>query len=189
MESTPDFKGAAIATHVGQAARRRDVARPTTAANSPAASCISVSARSIARTRRCTPRRSMAAGRPALGHRRRQPARSCASPQTLAAQDLLYSVTERHGDEAHTRVVGALRDALYAPTQLRAGRSAPSPTRRATIVTQHRDREGLQPESGDRRTSTSTTPPSATTSRIPTPRGARSACSPPASAAALRVRR
>ena len=38
--------------------------------------------------------------------------------QTLAAQDLLYSVTERHGDEAHTRVVGALADALYAPNAL-----------------------------------------------------------------------
>nr|WP_231378490.1 mannitol dehydrogenase family protein [Bordetella sp. FB-8] len=39
-------------------------------------------------------------------------------PQTLAAQDCLYSVTERHGDQARTRVVGVLRAALHAPTQL-----------------------------------------------------------------------
>lgn len=38
--------------------------------------------------------------------------------ETLAAQDHLYSVTERHGDQARTRVVGALRGALYAPSQL-----------------------------------------------------------------------
>ncbi len=38
--------------------------------------------------------------------------------RTLAAQDHLYSVTERHGDEARTRVVGALRSALYAPDDL-----------------------------------------------------------------------
>ncbi|MEO5738921.1 MAG: mannitol dehydrogenase family protein [Variovorax sp.] len=38
--------------------------------------------------------------------------------ETLAAQDHLYSVTERHGDEAKTRIVGVLRDALYAPRQL-----------------------------------------------------------------------
>ena len=31
---------------------------------------------------------------------------------TLAAQDHLYSVTERHGDEATTRIVGALRLSL-----------------------------------------------------------------------------
>lgn len=37
---------------------------------------------------------------------------------TLAAQDHLYSVTERHGDEARTRVVGVLRAALFAPRQL-----------------------------------------------------------------------
>lgn len=38
--------------------------------------------------------------------------------EALAAQDHLYSVTERHGDDARTRVVGALCDALYAPRQL-----------------------------------------------------------------------
>lgn len=38
--------------------------------------------------------------------------------EALAAQDHLYSVTERHGDDAHTRVVGALRGALCAPRQL-----------------------------------------------------------------------
>ncbi len=38
--------------------------------------------------------------------------------RTLQAQDCLYSVTERHGDAAHTRVVGVLRQALYAPESL-----------------------------------------------------------------------
>jgi fructuronate reductase len=37
---------------------------------------------------------------------------------TLAAQDHLYSVTERHGDEARSRVVGVVRAALFAPRQL-----------------------------------------------------------------------
>jgi fructuronate reductase len=37
---------------------------------------------------------------------------------TLAAQDFLYSVTERHADTARTRVVGALTGALYAPAAL-----------------------------------------------------------------------
>jgi fructuronate reductase len=36
----------------------------------------------------------------------------------LQAQDCLYSVTERHGDVAKTRVVGVLRQALYAPQSL-----------------------------------------------------------------------
>jgi len=36
----------------------------------------------------------------------------------LAAQDHLYSVTERHGESASTRVVGALRRALVAPQVL-----------------------------------------------------------------------
>jgi fructuronate reductase len=35
--------------------------------------------------------------------------------ETLARQDHLYSVTERHGDAVQTRIVGALRAALYAP--------------------------------------------------------------------------
>lgn len=39
-------------------------------------------------------------------------------PQTLAAQDCLYSVTERHGEQARTRMVGVLQAALHAPTQL-----------------------------------------------------------------------
>ncbi|MDM0112823.1 mannitol dehydrogenase family protein [Variovorax sp. J22R133] len=39
-------------------------------------------------------------------------------PDVLAGQDHLYSVTERHGDEAHTRIVGALRGALFAPRDL-----------------------------------------------------------------------
>lgn len=36
----------------------------------------------------------------------------------LHAQDLLYSVTERHGDTARTRIVSALCRALYAPRAL-----------------------------------------------------------------------
>jgi fructuronate reductase len=36
----------------------------------------------------------------------------------LSAQGGLYSVTERHADEAHTRVPGAIRAALYAPEQM-----------------------------------------------------------------------
>ncbi|MEX3938958.1 mannitol dehydrogenase family protein [Paraburkholderia sp. BR10937] len=36
-------------------------------------------------------------------------------PQALAAQDHLYSVTERSGETTACRVVGALRGALYAP--------------------------------------------------------------------------
>lgn len=38
--------------------------------------------------------------------------------EALAAQDHLYSVTERHGGDARTRVVGALRGALCAPREL-----------------------------------------------------------------------
>jgi len=38
--------------------------------------------------------------------------------QQLQEQDLLYSVTERHGDEARTHVVGAVVKALYAPRAL-----------------------------------------------------------------------
>ena len=44
--------------------------------------------------------------------------RDAAVPTVLNAQDLLYSVTERHGDVAHTRIVGSLREALYAPGAL-----------------------------------------------------------------------
>ena len=36
----------------------------------------------------------------------------------LAAQDNLYSVTERHGETARTRIVGALSGALFAPRDL-----------------------------------------------------------------------
>ncbi|MDZ5455898.1 mannitol dehydrogenase family protein [Azohydromonas lata] len=39
-------------------------------------------------------------------------------PRTLAAQAGLYAVTERHADTAHTRVVGGLREALFAPAAL-----------------------------------------------------------------------
>jgi fructuronate reductase len=38
--------------------------------------------------------------------------------ETLAAQDYLYSVTERSGETAASRVVGALRGALYAPAAM-----------------------------------------------------------------------
>ncbi|MBL8350839.1 MAG: mannitol dehydrogenase family protein [Burkholderiaceae bacterium] len=40
--------------------------------------------------------------------------------EALAAQDHLYSVTERHGESARTRVVGALRGALFAPRAMPA---------------------------------------------------------------------
>ena len=88
--------------------------QPTTVANSPAASCILASAPFTARTRRCTPRRCRA---PATGAGASS-ASACAtraSLDVLADQDHLYSVTERHGDEARTRVVGVLLDALLAP--------------------------------------------------------------------------
>ncbi len=39
-------------------------------------------------------------------------------PATLVAQDQLYSVTEQQGDASSTRVVGVLRDALHAPSQM-----------------------------------------------------------------------
>ena len=39
-------------------------------------------------------------------------------PKLLAAQDHLYSVTERHGEQSKCRIVGVLREALYAPRQL-----------------------------------------------------------------------
>jgi fructuronate reductase len=41
--------------------------------------------------------------------------RDAGVPTALEAQDLLCSVTERHGDEARTRIVGSLRAALHAP--------------------------------------------------------------------------
>src|SRR4051794_23851060 len=46
--------------------------------------------------------------------------RSEAVRTALAPQDGLYSVTERDGDEARTRVVGALREVLHAPSTLDA---------------------------------------------------------------------
>lgn len=58
---------------------------------------------------------------------------------TLAAQDHLYSVTERHGDEARTRVVGVLRSALFAPRQLDAvigALAAPQTSIVSTTVTE-----------------------------------------------------
>ena len=55
-------------------------------------------------------------------------------PQTLNAQGCLYSVTERHGDEAHTRVVGALQAALHAPTQLEAVLAALSSPAAAVVT-------------------------------------------------------
>ncbi|MGN6580639.1 MAG: mannitol dehydrogenase family protein [Bordetella sp.] len=57
-------------------------------------------------------------------------------PQTLTAQDCLYSVTQRHSNEAHTRVVGALKEALHAPTQLQAVLSAlSSPSTSVVTIT------------------------------------------------------
>ncbi|WP_309901521.1 mannitol dehydrogenase family protein [Variovorax soli] len=46
--------------------------------------------------------------------------RDAGVPRMLAAQDHLYSVTERHGEQARTRVAGALRGALHAPSELQA---------------------------------------------------------------------
>jgi fructuronate reductase len=40
--------------------------------------------------------------------------------EALSAQDHLYSVTERHGEAVRTRVVGALRGALFAPQTMPA---------------------------------------------------------------------
>jgi fructuronate reductase len=45
--------------------------------------------------------------------------RSNAVPDALIPQDLLYCVLEREGDDVRARLVGALRGALHAPTQLR----------------------------------------------------------------------
>ncbi len=39
-------------------------------------------------------------------------------PAVLAAQDQLYSVTEQQGEDTQTRVVGVLRQALHAPSQM-----------------------------------------------------------------------
>jgi fructuronate reductase len=44
--------------------------------------------------------------------------RDPAPATTLAAQDYLYSVTQRHGDRALTQVIGALCGAVHAPSAL-----------------------------------------------------------------------
>jgi len=44
--------------------------------------------------------------------------RSKSVADALIPQDLLYCVLEREGEDAHARLVCALRDALHAPTQL-----------------------------------------------------------------------
>jgi fructuronate reductase len=44
--------------------------------------------------------------------------RGTAVSEALLPQDCLYSVTERHGEQASTRLVGSLRGVLHAPTAL-----------------------------------------------------------------------
>lgn len=67
----------------------------------------------------------------------------------LRAQGHLYSVTERHADQASTRLVGALRAALFAPAELGAVLSAiadPAVTVITSTVTEKG--YGLQPATG-----------------------------------------
>ena len=113
---------------------------------------------------------AIAGGRPALGHRRRQPARPARGRDCWPRRTICTRSPSAHGDEARTRVVGALRRARCTRRRaLRRGdrcHRRPGDRRRD----QHRDREGLQPEPGHRRPRRSTTPTSATTSRIPTRR-------------------
>ncbi len=55
--------------------------------------------------------------------------------ETLVAQDHLYTVTERHGDAARSRVVGALRDALFAPQAMPAVLAAIADPATAIVTT------------------------------------------------------
>lgn len=56
-------------------------------------------------------------------------------PEVLAVQDHLYSVTERSGDAARTRVVGALIGALHAPTDLERAIAAIADPATAIVTT------------------------------------------------------
>jgi fructuronate reductase len=71
-------------------------------------------------------------------------------PLTLASQDCLYSVTERHGDHARTQVVGALLCALHAPTQLEAVIASMADPATAIVTTTVTEKGYSQnPASGD----------------------------------------
>ena len=62
----------------------------------------------------------------------------------LAAQDHQYTVTERDGETARTRIVGAVRAALFAPESLpRCLRLIADPD--VSIVSQNGHRKGLLP--------------------------------------------
>jgi fructuronate reductase len=68
----------------------------------------------------------------------------------LRDQGCLYSVTERHGDEARTRVVGALLDSIFAPerpVQVLSALADPDVTVITSTVTEKG--YGLQPASGN----------------------------------------
>ncbi len=87
---------------------------PTTARASRPASCISASARSSARIRRCTPRpRSM----PAICAGASS-AQACARPRCamqLKPQDGLYTLAVRGAEGERLQVIGAIKDVLVAP--------------------------------------------------------------------------
>ena len=71
-------------------------------------------------------------------------------PRALAAQDHLYSVTERHADTARTRVVGGLREALFAPAALERVLSALADPGVAVVTTTVTEKGYSQhPASGD----------------------------------------
>lgn len=71
-------------------------------------------------------------------------------PDTLAAQDHLYSVTERHGERSHSRIVGVLREALYAPRQLAQVIGAiANPATSIVTITVTEKGYGQHPSSGD----------------------------------------
>jgi len=69
---------------------------------------------------------------------------------TLRAQDHLYSVTERHDQQEQTRVVGALRAALFAPDELSTVLAAIADPG-VTVITSTVTEKGysLQPSTGD----------------------------------------
>lgn len=76
--------------------------------------------------------------------------REARAAETLAAQDHLYSVTERHGGAARTRIVGVLRAALYAPAALDAVIGAIADPRTAIVTSTVTEKGYSQnPASGD----------------------------------------
>lgn len=69
-------------------------------------------------------------------------------PKTLRTQDHLYSVTERHGEQADTRIVGALCGALHAPSHLQEVLAAIADPR-VSIVTTTVTEMGYHQKSGN----------------------------------------